>query len=205
MNKMYYVYLAYLDDVPRYVGFGKRDRYKHVNSGVSSVRELNFHVLKYDKKFRIEFLKTNLSKSDAQKYEIKFIKQYGRLDVGGGTLFNHTFGGVGFRGGHTHISKEKIAKASKNMWDSMSENDKTSRINVFLDNGKNTRYKKGRYSENSCFWKILDPMGNMIIVRGLARYLKKHDMTFLFNRAIEKNRGNPGIMGRGKGWIVEQI
>ena len=44
----YYVYVASLGGVARYVGFGSGPRYKHVNSGVSHVRKLNEQVLKYD-------------------------------------------------------------------------------------------------------------------------------------------------------------
>ena len=38
---MYYVYMCFVDDVLRYIGYGKNDRYKHCTSGRSHVSELN--------------------------------------------------------------------------------------------------------------------------------------------------------------------
>ena len=40
-NHSYYVYAAYVDDVLRYVGKGKGNRYLHCNSGKSSCYKLN--------------------------------------------------------------------------------------------------------------------------------------------------------------------
>ena len=63
-----YVYIAKVDGIPRYVGRGTRDRYKHTYSGTSNCYELNkAHFNGQD--IKIEFVATGLSKEMAQVAE----------------------------------------------------------------------------------------------------------------------------------------
>jgi hypothetical protein len=114
----YYIYLATLDGVPRYVGFGSGTRKDHVNSGTSHIRKLNEIVLKEEKEFRVEILESDLSKKEASDKEIEYIEKYGREDLGLGTLWNRTNGGIGFRDYHTDETKKRISEHGKKLWSS---------------------------------------------------------------------------------------
>lgn len=141
---IYYVYVAYEGDVPRYVGFGKGRRYEHVNSGISKSYRLNkahFQGIT----LRVEFVAQGLTKEEAEKLEIELIAQHKREDAGG-TLWNETNGGVGYRAGHTDASRERIRASSKAMWANLTEDQRQARVAQFLKNGEKTRFKKGQNS-----------------------------------------------------------
>lgn len=91
---MYYHYL-YIDpsnDIPRYAGKGKNDRYKayyHENKQfLGWIRKLKAKGVEP----QIEITKTTCEFA-ALWLERVAIAAYGRLDMGTGTLFNHTDGG----------------------------------------------------------------------------------------------------------------
>jgi hypothetical protein len=145
MNNPYYVYVALLDGLPRYVGFGKCRRTEHVNSGVSHVRKLNEVVLRDGKTFDIEYRCTTISKEDAIDKERSLIKKYGREDLGTGSLWNCTDGGIGCRThSHTPASKAKISEASKRMWQSIPDHIKQERFRKIHEKTKATQFKKGQ-------------------------------------------------------------
>lgn len=86
---IYYVY-AYLrsDGTPYYIGKGKGKR-SHSHD----------HTVKLPKdKSRIVFLEKNLTNIGACALERRYIKWYGRKDLGTGILRNRTFGGDGNTG-----------------------------------------------------------------------------------------------------------
>lgn len=75
-NKNHIVYIARdIDNVVRYIGEGKADRFKHVNSGVSHVYELNKeHFL--GRKMDIQIYNKNLTKTEALSIERFLLNKY---------------------------------------------------------------------------------------------------------------------------------
>lgn len=116
---IYYVY-AYLrasDNSPYYIGKGKGTRYKDKHPGVSVPKN----------ETKIVFLETNLSNIGACALERRYIRWYGRKDIGTGILLNKTEGGDGNTGTRTEswrknhsllltgkkLSEEHISKLRK--------------------------------------------------------------------------------------------
>lgn len=66
----YYVYIVFVNGVPKYVGKGQGNRFKHPVSGVSSVQELNRDFFKgHDIEVRLLFGSRNMSENQALLYE----------------------------------------------------------------------------------------------------------------------------------------
>lgn len=112
MNNIYYVY-AYLrkkDDTPYYIGKGKNRRLyqKHKVTIPSD-------------KTKILIMYENLSEEKAIELEIRFIKEFGRKDLGTGILLNRTNGGEGISGAiiegkfgeHNHFYGKKHSNKTK--------------------------------------------------------------------------------------------
>ena len=78
MNKEYYVYAVYgLHGELLYIGYGKGDRYKHCNSGMSSNKGLNRYYFNHGEGdcIRVEIIYEYLSKKEASGIEMNLIKQ----------------------------------------------------------------------------------------------------------------------------------
>lgn len=91
-----------------YVGIGNKKRPSSKRSRSDFWKNI---VEKYG--YYIEIVHTNLTFDEACCLEIKYIKEYGRLDIGTGILVNLTNGGEGSDGyKHTDDTKIKI----KNHW-----------------------------------------------------------------------------------------
>lgn len=94
---IYYVYQYIREDgTPYYVGKGKNDR----------AFSNNRRVKRPDDPSRIVFVAQNLSEDAAFQLEKDLIQQYGRKDLGTGTLHNMTDGGEG-QSGITPEMREK--------------------------------------------------------------------------------------------------
>jgi len=90
----YYIYRHIRPDKnePFYIGIGKGRRWRYI-TGRNEIWNRVFH--KNNGIILCEILMDNIDFSTAQKKEIEFIKMYGRIDLGTGTLANMTAGGEG--------------------------------------------------------------------------------------------------------------
>ena len=109
----YYVYM-YMDqnNVPFYIGKGKKDRWNLYNHNVghtyAKIKSIGRENVK------VHFLHKGLTEEETICWEKYWIKYLGRKDNGTGQLTNHTDGGEGLSG---HIMsaehKENLSKALK--------------------------------------------------------------------------------------------
>jgi len=106
MRYYVYVYLDF-DDIPFYIGKGKRTRFK-VQQHLYRSNSNNLLKHKIRKvgaaNVKVRFLHRNLTEEEAFSREKYWIKHYGRRDLGTGTLCNLTDGGEGSSG--TIISED---------------------------------------------------------------------------------------------------
>lgn len=103
---------------PFYIGIGKEDDGKYVRAyqkGSSRGNSVIWKRIAKKTDYKVEILLDNLEWKEAGAKEIEFIKLYGRIDRGTGTLANLTDGGDGNLGlVHSEEALKKISEASKN-------------------------------------------------------------------------------------------
>jgi len=103
---IYYIY-AYINKktgLPYYIGKGKDNRAFARHFGLSVPKDLS----------KIVFLETSLTDVGACALERRYIRWYGRKDLGTGILMNKTDGGEGNAGLiFTKKHREKLSKAKK--------------------------------------------------------------------------------------------
>lgn len=83
----YYVYVVFVNGEPRYVGKGKKDRYKHAVTGASSCPELNRDYFS-NKYIEVMFAKKYLTESQALEEERNWIGQMNDHYWGHDKLYN---------------------------------------------------------------------------------------------------------------------
>ena len=112
-TKGFYVYkITYQNGKPFYIGKGQNCRYKS-----HFLYNKKFELYRFIRKklktqsLRIVIIKDNLTEEKAFDLEKKFIKKYGRKDIGTGVLYNRTSGGQGEAGRiYSKETKRKISK-----------------------------------------------------------------------------------------------
>jgi hypothetical protein len=93
MTNGFYGYVAFSEGIPRYVGVGPWKHWEHVNSGQSHNQALDL-LVRSGQQLEIEVFPLG-TWDQCQSWEIDRIREYGRMDLQTGTLFNLTNGGDG--------------------------------------------------------------------------------------------------------------
>lgn len=106
MNYCVYLHINEHSNEVFYVGIGTEKRPFSKRSRSDFWKRV---VEKYG--YSVKIIHSNLTFEQACELEIKYINEYGRIDIGTGTLVNLTNGGEGSDGyKHTIVSKDKIKK-----------------------------------------------------------------------------------------------
>jgi CRISPR/Cas system-associated protein Cas5 (RAMP superfamily) len=115
-NKLGYVYrhIRLDTNMPFYIGIGTMDNGKYSRSKEKGRRSDEWEDVAKGTDYRIEILLKDLPYNSAKESEKYFIKLYGRVDLGTGTLVNKTTGGDGCHGyKHSDEIKMKIGDRQK--------------------------------------------------------------------------------------------
>jgi len=108
LGKYYlYRYIRLDKNEPFYIGIGKTKNYKRAYEKYKCDRSLFWFKITEKTNYRIDILLDNLTKQEAVKKEIEFIKLYGRKNLKTGSLVNLTDGGDG-------VNNIKWSEDSKN-------------------------------------------------------------------------------------------
>ena len=115
MKQFYsYLYKDPVTNIARYAGKGHGNRYNHHTKHTRFTNKALAGWISNLKNNGLEpiiYIVPALDEDHAFLLEECFVKIYGRLDLGTGTLFNHTNGGEGHTGPLTKEHKEKISKS----------------------------------------------------------------------------------------------
>jgi hypothetical protein len=110
---MAYVYRHIRKDlnVPFYIGVSIRDddKYKRAYEDHAGRRNKEWYDIVKLTDYEVDILMDSISLEKAHEKEQEFVRLYGRIDIGTGTLINKTDGGKGCVNGITPETREKMA------------------------------------------------------------------------------------------------
>ena len=169
----YYIY-AYVrtDGTPYYIGKGKALRYKHKNHKCGVPKDSRFIVI----------MESGLTNVGACALERRYIRWYGRKDLGTGILRNLTDGGECSDGwSPTEETKRKISKSKQGKKRGpQSEDHKKKRLESFLSNPlRKEKYRQvGQKTKERCSfdWIITTPNGEVLEVRSMSDFCKRNNI-----------------------------
>jgi hypothetical protein len=217
---MFYVYQLRIEDDPKpfYVGKGiKRRAWDHLggkDGNPDSFKNKKIRkAIREGKYILVEFLNMHLSADDAEMWEVFWIAEYGRRDLGFGPLTNGTDGGEGcsnpsaetrkklseaatgennplFGKSHSEETKKKISDSMSGRKLSEEHKDKIGKSNLNSIRDYSKRNISNIVKAASKLWKIITPDGDEVIVENLTRFCKEQGLNFPRMCDVAKGRAN---------------
>lgn len=105
---MFYTYVFFIDDIPKYVGKGKGNRWMEHRRAKSQLGDALREEYKRSGKWLTPQIVYRGDEDSALAEEIHLIAFYGRLDLNSGSLWNLTDGGEGNSGHHHSDASRKL-------------------------------------------------------------------------------------------------